>query len=420
MPITYIRLLKATLLPDPTDSTCLKLTCVLTLTSDLAETSYAQPSPLIITLARDATEHKYIQEWTGLKAVEKYEITVPKSRFSLGKTKSDILNCDWTLSISAYAKPQKTRRKETTELEKSLCSADYLTDFTSCPKNEPVIIGLSTILQSGLFEQIVRRDFQITDDLQLQILEGSQDSIESHLWDSSVLLGALLCTTAKTPVSSALSNTLTKSETIIELGSGTGLLGLLIALKVGSSKSRRIVMTDLPDAEPLITQSMLLNQTLVRRVEYRPLDWTIPEQSTNLIERHGSGDVLVVMTDVIYNDAFHDALFETIERLTVSSSKERKTRIVMMSKYRHISERPFIERLLEAWRVERYVIIDGSKFIEKSTDENDVPAKARIGDLELLILTNSLYQSSTSCSSPALQWCRLIDNRFLRPPRIPA
>lgn len=173
---------------------------------------------------------------------------------------------------------------------------------------------------------------------------------------------------------------------VVELGTGIGLIGIVLS----HLPDLEVTVTDLPTAETLVSRNIELAKGRRSRVTFQALDWTEDESAFST-----PVDVLV-MTDVIYNETYHDALWQTINRLTTDShgrgsSQERKCGkrrkkgqkapiILFASKYRHVSERVFIDRLKTQYRVLSETIFDGDSFC--ITDN-----QASIGDVEILVLS---------------------------------
>lgn len=164
------------------------------------------------------------------------------------------------------------------------------------------------------------------------------------------------------------------SRRVLELGTGVGVVGLSMAQLSGL----QITMTDLAEAEDLVLRNTSVN-TPLSPVLFRALNWDDLESAKGVREDaagfDGEVDVLV-MSDVTYNEDSHASLWRTIECLS-----SRETRIVFASKYRHASERSFIEQLKERYCVLAAVIVDGTSFaIEQDKS-------CGIGDIEVLILS---------------------------------
>lgn len=164
-----------------------------------------------------------------------------------------------------------------------------------------------------------------------------------------------------------LSRTIAASKTVVELGTGIGLLGISMGVRYPHLS---ITVTDLMMAKELVETN--ISSCGAQNVHFEPLDWTMPSSTIQ------SGMDLLVMSDVTYNESYHDALFETIRSLI-----NERTTILFASKYRHISERVFIQRLSKAYSVIEAVTVNGSTFVG-----NSIGAEAGIGDVEILVFSS--------------------------------
>lgn len=400
MPIVHIRLLKVTLLPHPSDKFHSNLTCVVTLTSDLGESSHPHETPLAIRLTRAGTTIESIVKWTGTRIVEKYTFLVP-TRVPAANFANDLLarTKDWNISFQFTSTTVSKKRRLNGSLPEDGFIPQHLSKFINI-QGQKSIIGLNTTLESEKFLRSVSRRFLATDGAEFTILEETQESIVSHLWDSGVLLSSLISSEATGPLIAILRDTLGKADTVLELGAGTGIVGITIAkcyhgvrgsrkeLEPGAPYSLEVLLTDLPAAQGLITKALIQND-LGRSISFHPLDWTLPVppiHNFNVNENR-----VIVMADVIYNDAMHDALYETLDSLTgppQDSKSYGAVKLVFMSKYRHSSERPFIDRLKSGYVVDFYAIIDGHTFEEKDMKYGEEPQCVNIGDFEFLVLSN--------------------------------
>ena len=174
-----------------------------------------------------------------------------------------------------------------------------------------------------------RRHFHVNG-TQLTLTESMSETIEAHVWDGGLQLASLFACGELT---------LPRHGHIVELGAGTGLVGLTL-----SSLGHDILLTDLPRAEFVLLENIRLNGS---RTRFQTLDWSTPPAAT--------ADALV-MADVTYNTDSHVILLATIDRMSRPG-----TQIVFASKLRHEDELAFISRLCEryecTWR-RRYRDVD--------------------------------------------------------------
>lgn len=400
----HIRLLKVSLLPGPTSSLLCTLSCVITLTTDLGELSYPKKTSLVIKLYNGLISHKSEVIWTGASVVEKYTISVPRRKDFVAAVSED-----WQLAIYVDHEYKIAGTTLGASSEQTTVLKRHVHSFCQSQGSAAdVVLGLQTSLKHGLFQKNVSRQFTLSHEMQVVVLEETHDSIVSHLWDSGILLSALAASAPTSPLTTALTQVFQDAETVIELGTGTGILGMTIAKLYGTDASRKrgqtagayIVMTDLPTAEYLVRTTLNHQQNHdIKDIAFAALDWTMPEQIHDLVQncpkRRGSS--VIVLADVTYNDAMHDALYDTLENLlTQLSQSAGSVKIIFMSKYRHISEKHFIERLKNGYMVDMYSIIDGQEFSEQVEVKEVTEQDVRLGDFEFLLLSRKPSSPSRS------------------------
>jgi predicted nicotinamide N-methyase len=91
---------------------------------------------------------------------------------------------------------------------------------------------------------------------------------------------------------------------VLELGSGTGVLGLAAA-KIGGENIAQVCITDIGQHLDLINRNLELNSELTEKVSVCNLDWFAPESL-------GSFDV-ILGSDLTYAPQLYRPLMETID-----------------------------------------------------------------------------------------------------------
>lgn len=181
----------------------------------------------------------------------------------------------------------------------------------------------------------------------LRIAEQSGETIIRHVWDAGIIFSAAM---SYYPTSS-LPDELEKFISLIimrhpmkvlELGTGVGILGITIA---ASNPLTQVILTDLPDAQPLVEENIHINSSkhphLKRNVSFCSLDWE--ERPFPRWVTEDKFD-LIVMADVTYNTATFNALADTLQYLLFHGSPG--ARIICCGKRRHNEEEGF-------WRIVR-------------------------------------------------------------------
>lgn len=130
--------------------------------------------------------------------------------------------------------------------------------------------------------------------------DGFVDDTCSTVWDSAVVLSRY--------VVAHRNDSLKRFELVVELGSGTGLAGLVAA----SVLNVPVVLTDLPENLHVLQRSVVLNQKATVQVE--PLSWGDEAAARRIIHK---SPLLVCCADCLlpYGEALMQPLVHTIAAL---------------------------------------------------------------------------------------------------------
>ncbi|KAK4518445.1 uncharacterized protein ATC70_008663 [Mucor velutinosus] len=163
------------------------------------------------------------------------------------------------------------------------------------------------------------------------IREDAVQSIARHVWDCGLGMCQFLS-------ESKLDR---KYNTMLELGSGTGLVGIYAAELLSP---KRVYLTDLPDALEIMQQNVdLMSHTKVE-VLVKELSWGPEKQN-----QYSDVD-LVLLTDVLYNQGSHDLLLATLDWLLDNDN----CRALLTYKERNPDEREFFEKVSQReWKCQR-------------------------------------------------------------------
>jgi len=134
-----------------------------------------------------------------------------------------------------------------------------------------------------------------------------------------------------------------KEKTVLELGAGTGAVGIACAL-LGASD---VLITDLPQVVPLISA----NIANILNAHASPLVWGIPPYTEREFD-------IVVMSDVVYDPEFYQPLVDTLRGLEYDT-------VVWAHRSRHPDEYLFFEMLRDEFALLR--IADGQRNGENGT-----------------------------------------------------
>ncbi|GMK59092.1 hypothetical protein CspeluHIS016_0701070 [Cutaneotrichosporon spelunceum] len=166
----------------------------------------------------------------------------------------------------------------------------------------------------------------------LKLVEQTSFDLDKKVWDSGLALASWLFRWLRGghPHTEAR-NVLGRLDGArsLELGSGTGLVGIALSLLDPKAK---VIATDLDSAMEIMRENVALNN-LGDRVEADVLDWDVPlpAWATNM--------PVVIAADVTYNTASFPALVETLERLLKAEADGGAPRLVLAYKQRDPGER---------------------------------------------------------------------------------
>lgn len=158
------------------------------------------------------------------------------------------------------------------------------------------------------------------------------------VWDAALVLGAYLDhmnQTGQIPV---------KNRRILELGSGTGFVGLVAAALGGDC-----LMTDLPEMVPLIKRNLFKNIPLLQGAgSAKAFEWG--SDMSGLVSHTDKGFDIVLAADCIYYKESLNAFIKTIEDLSSHSNEGTKTEIFISYEDRESEEKKtliadFFERI---------------------------------------------------------------------------
>ncbi|ORZ20635.1 putative methyltransferase-domain-containing protein [Absidia repens] len=183
----------------------------------------------------------------------------------------------------------------------------------------------------------------------VSICEDVEQSIARHVWDCGLAMCDFIVRNKHH----------IKCNHIIELGSGTGLVGIVAALEL---QPRSTYLTDLPDALEIMQQNIYRVEesgSIDINIQAKVLSWG-PKTDGDDVWMGDENEVdLVLLTDVLYNQGSHDLLLQTLDWLVVNP----KCRVLLGYKERNEDERVFFTKLKE--RQWQCVLADTSDYEER-------------------------------------------------------
>ncbi|KAH7566410.1 hypothetical protein ACOSP7_022871 [Xanthoceras sorbifolium] len=219
---------------------------------------------------------------------------------------------------------------------------------------------------SSINEQFQRHYIRSIDST-VVIRQIPSEGLSFKLWPAATTLVTLLdhyrCHPCDSPLASVLSNGVQLS--ILELGSGTGLVGMAAAAVLGAN----VTVTDLPHVIPNLQFNVDANAVTLclqgGTVNVAPLRWGEADD----VEAIGREFDLIMGSDVVYHDHLFEPLLETLRLLLNSSTGEEKKK-----------KTKFVVGHLRRWKKEAVFFKKAKKFFEVETIHVDRPCDgARIG-----------------------------------------
>ncbi|XP_076155556.1 protein N-lysine methyltransferase METTL21D-like [Alosa pseudoharengus] len=184
------------------------------------------------------------------------------------------------------------------------------------------------------------RELEKNDGSVLKVNQCLKGDVGHVVWDAAIVLGKYLETESFLNSSSGVS--FWTSKNVLELGAGTGIVGL-----VAATLGAHVILTDLDDLQQLLQKNITENQALITgSATAKVLRWG--ENTTDVLP---PPDV-ILMADCIYYEQSVEPLVETLKALA-----EEKTCIICCYEQRTEGvnpeiERRFFERLLQHFQSE--------------------------------------------------------------------
>jgi len=126
-----------------------------------------------------------------------------------------------------------------------------------------------------------------------------------------------------------------RGKQVIELGAGTGLVGM-VAAEMGA----HVTVTDTAKALPLLEENMVLNFPHKKRPVARELEW-----GKELHAYAGHFHDFIFGADIIYLESTFDDLLETLHYLANTVNASNRTKIVLSAKIRYDRVTKFVKKL---------------------------------------------------------------------------
>ncbi|KAL7141782.1 hypothetical protein ABFS83_08G076700 [Erythranthe nasuta] len=241
----------------------------------------------------------------------------------------------------------------------------------SNPDAPPLCLPTTTttnLPESQQQEQTYRLDLI---DSTITIRQFPSQGISFQLWPAAATLVTLLDrhklhhpTTTASPLSSTLNALITPHRRlrILELGSGTGIVGIAAAALLGA----KVTATDLPHALPNLQFNVAANAGIFEphggAVEVAALQWGEKKD----MEAIGGRDQydLILGSDVVYHDHLYEPLLETLKFFLLESDRKMV----------------FVMGHLKRWKKESAFFKKANKYFDVEILHTDTPSNgSRVG-----------------------------------------
>eukprot|EP01043_Picozoa_sp_COSAG02_P072065 COSAG02_NODE_13428_length_1396_cov_1.767155_1_plen_240_part_00 len=147
------------------------------------------------------------------------------------------------------------------------------------------------------------REIELRDDgPSLRIAQQFRGTTGPQVWDAGIVLLRFLATA---PIAAVLAT----HARVVELGSGTGVVGIAAAALGGD-----VVMTDLPELLPLLQCNIALNAEVVASAQ-GSLSTTDLRWGESAVPQELADPDLVLMSDCVFENASATLLVETLKQL---------------------------------------------------------------------------------------------------------
>ncbi|XP_057725541.1 uncharacterized protein LOC130941154 [Arachis stenosperma] len=205
------------------------------------------------------------------------------------------------------------------------------------------------------------------------------EGLSFQLWPAATALISLLDSYRSSPSTSPLSAAFSGSQRqlrILELGSGTGIVGIVAAATLGGN----VTITDLPHVVPNLQFNTDANKEVVTSnggaVTVAALRWGNVDDVAEI----GRDFDVVLASDVVYHDHLYEPLLETLRFLLLGFEEEKEMKKKKKKKKKKEKEKVFVMAHLKRWKKESAFFKKAKKLFDVDVLHTCAPSdRARVG-----------------------------------------
>ncbi|CAJ1942565.1 unnamed protein product [Sphenostylis stenocarpa] len=266
-----------------------------------------------------------------------------------GKPKHALTSSSATAYSEVKTSTVKAKRMATEENEEG----QIINPFTMLLLNDDAEPGPSTTLNEGAPNHHLLQNHSLPSiQSTLTIRQLPSEGLSFQLWPAATSLVSLLDRHRADPLSSPLFAALQGRRRILELGSGTGIVGIVAAATLGG----HVTLTDLPHVVPNLQFNADANAGVMGpsggKLTVAPLRWGHDDD----VEAIGREFDLILASDVVYHDHLYEPLLKTLRLMMLSKGAERegneKMVFVMAHKKRWKKESAFFKKAKKHFHVD--------------------------------------------------------------------
>ena len=227
----------------------------------------------------------------------------------------------------------------------------------------------STPQDGAATQMLLQKHFVSSIDSTVVIRQLPSEGIPFQLWPAATSLVFLLDQHRSDPTKSPLYSTLSafsnginhRPLSVLELGSGTGIVGIVAAATLGAN----VTVTDLPHVVPNLQFNAEANAGVLASncgvVDVAPLRWGHADD----VELIGREFDLILASDVVYQDHLFEPLLQTLRLLLLGDDQTKKV---------------FLMAHLRRWKKESMFFKKANKLFEVDVLHVDDPFEgSRVG-----------------------------------------